>query len=443
MPTPKIRRLLALEIFDAAIKAVQPATLLAEAIINEPNLLSICGKKFKKSDLKNIYVIGAGKASAAMAVAVEEILGNLLTDGLVITKYDHGLPTNKIKIIEAGHPIPDEQSVLAVSKTIQLLQNVSKHDLVICLISGGASSLWCDTPDGISLSDLQLTAAALIKSGASIDEINTVRKQLSDFKGGKLPRYCKGAEIISLIISDVVSNNLSIIASGPTLPDLSTAADALTIIENYKLYSSIPLNIIKELNKRSFQQPISHQLSSPSSQKVHNNIIGTNEMALNAARIKAESLGINCIVIAAPITGEVSQEAKKLTALAIAYDGKKPAMIIQGGETTLKVTGSGEGGRNQHFALTSLAELKNEISRKKSSEITILSGGTDGTDGPTAATGGIVDEDTLRMALEKGLSIPAYLENHDSHAFLKETDSLIITGPTQTNVMDIMFALIY
>lgn len=443
MSTFKINRASAREIFDAAIKVVQPNQLFASMLVNEGNMLTICGERFKKSELNKIYVIGAGKASAAMAVATEHILGNLLTAGVVTTKYGHSLPTTKIKLMEAAHPIPDENSLEAVAETLKLLKKVQPEDLVICLISGGASSLWCDLPDGISLTDLQITAQELIKSGASIDEINVVRKQLSNIKGGKLVNYCNGAKIFSLIISDVVSNDLSIIASGPTVADFSTFADALKIIKKYELHDLIPSKAFNYL-KNGLHRKVNLLDQQTFFKNVYNQIIGSNQMAITAAVLQAKSLGYHTIVIAEPITGDVELEAKKLVALALTYKGEKPVCIVQGGEATLKVTGTGKGGRNQHFALAALNELKKKKAVLSTlPKITILSGGTDGTDGPTDATGAIIDEETLRIALTRNLTITDQLKNHNSYVFLKETDSLIFTGPTQTNVMDIMLALIY
>jgi glycerate 2-kinase len=439
----KFSRANASAIFDAAVKVVQPNQLLASQLINEDDSLTICGKRFNKIELNKIYVIGAGKAAAAMAVATEHLLGDLITAGVVTTKYGHRLPTTKIKILEAAHPIPDENSIEAVTETLNLLKNVKSEDLIICLISGGASSLWCDLPEGISLMDLQTTAQELIKSGASIDEINVVRKQLSDIKGGKLINYCNGAKVFSLIISDVVSNDLSIIASGPTIADFSTFADALASIKKYGLQDVIPSNVLKYLAKGLIQK-----IKLPNNQalfkNVYNQIIGSNQIAIAAAAQQAKNLGYQTIVIAEPIIGDVEVEAKKLVELALASKGENPICIVQGGEATLKVTGSGKGGRNQHFALAALNELKEKkIALGTLPQITIVSAGTDGTDGPTDATGGIIDTETFGIALRRNLDIVNELKNHNSYVFLKETGGLIVTGPTQTNVMDIMFALIY
>lgn len=431
------------EIFWAGVEAVQPNQLLRHHIAISEGILTICGHTYSLSEVRHIYVVGAGKASAAMANAIENILGSYISTGLVTTKYQHTLPLNTIKIRESAHPVPDENCVEAVQETLQLLRKAGEGDVVICLISGGASALWCDVPDNLSLQTIQATFDLLIKSGASIHEINTVRKHLSQVKGGQLIRYCGGAHIYALIISDVPGDDPGIIASGPTVADASTFTDAYYILGKYNLITRIPDDI--RLYIENGMQGILSETPKPGDSvfdKTINRIIGNNQIALQAAAQKANDLGYITYILPELVTGEAVEEAKKLVQMASGYTGEKPVCFLQGGETTVHVTGKGKGGRNQHFVLTAIKELQQSRNKHLVENIVLLSGGTDGTDGPTEAAGGIIDAKTLIRVKQQHLSVDTYLNNHDSWDFLKQTDSLLITGPTQTNVMDLMMVLL-
>lgn len=431
----------AINIFTSAIAAVQPAQLLQQHLaVTNPALL-ISGQTIPKNTFKHLYIIGAGKAAAAMALHAEKILGDYLTAGLVTTKYGHSLPTKKITIKEAAHPVPDQNGVAAVAQTLQLLKQVTKEDIVICLISGGASALWCDVPPGITLAEVQATFDQLIRSGAGISDINTVRKHLSGIKGGQLLRRCNGARVFALIISDVPGDDLSVIASGPTVADSSTFQDACNILSKYQLWHALPQSVRTHL-EQGVQGTIAEtpKPGDPLFSRVTNTIIGNNQIALQAAAQQAATVGYHTQIIPQLITGDATAAAKELVAQALACKGNKPVCILQGGETTVQVTGQGKGGRNQHFVLAALNEL-NQLSHEKENMI-ILSGGTDGTDGPTDAAGGVVDAMTLAMASQQQLNIASYLKDHDAYHFLQQTNSLLITGPTQTNVMDIMMAIV-
>jgi glycerate-2-kinase len=433
----------AIQIFQSATAAVQPAQLLQEHLAVTNDSLVIDGQHIPKHSVKHVYVIGAGKAVAAMAVETEKILGNYINDGLVTTKYNHSLPAQRIKIVEGAHPVPDANCLKAVSQTLQLLEKVTKDDIVICLISGGASALWCDVPPGITLPEVQTTFDLLIRSGAAINEINTVRKHLSCIKGGQLIRHCNGARVFSLIISDVPGDDLSIIASGPTVPDASTFREAHTILSNYDLISLVPQSIRVYIEK-GMGGMIAETLKPGDLlfSNTVNKIIGNNRVALLAAAKKATAMGYHTHIIPQLITGEATLEAKKLVTAAFQYKGEKPVCILQGGETTVKVTGKGKGGRNQHFVLAALHELNKMQDEGIFYNMSILSGGTDGTDGPTNATGAVIDKETLARAAQKKLNIETYLKDQDAYHFLEQTNSLLITGPTQTNVMDIMMAIV-
>lgn len=431
----------ALQLFRSAMAAVQPVQLMQDNLSVNSEALIIGGQVIPLKSFRQLYVIGAGKAAAAMAVQTEKILGSHITDGIVTTKSGHALQTQKTKVMEAAHPVPDEQGIEAVKQTLQLLEQVTANDIIICLISGGASALWCDVPAGITLSEVQTTFDQLIRSGAGIREVNIVRKHLSGIKGGQLVRHCKGARVFSLIISDVPGDELEAIASGPTVPDSSTFQDAYAILDRYNLLPGLPQSVWQHMEQG--REGAIAETPKPGDllfNNAVNKIIGNNRIAVEAAAKNATALGYHVHIIPQLITGDAAAEAKKLVALAQSYQGPKPACLIQGGETTVKVIGHGKGGRNQHFVLAALNELK--TMQEKAVDVCILSGGTDGTDGPTDATGAVIDSDTLIEAARQQLNITAYLDNQDAYHFLQRTNSLIITGPTQTNVMDLMIAII-
>lgn len=431
------------KIWDAAIAAVHPANLMRQHIAIQNNNIKLADQQFLLSDFRHLYLIGVGKASAAMATEAAKILGKHLTDSLITIKHGHEVEGAGINMVSASHPVPDEYSVEAVNNTLKFLEKVGENDLVIFLLSGGASALWCDIPDGLNMPDLSQTYNLLINSGAAIDEINVVRKHLSLVKGGRLTNYCKG-RIASLIISDVPGDDLSIIGSGPTYPNTSTVQDALAIIDKYKITEKIPESVLTYLKKGALRAPETENPNPNNTDllRVTNTIVGANEVAVRAAAKTAEELGYHVYLSDRLITGETQQEAQHLIASLLQNNFKKPYCIIQGGETVIKVTGNGKGGRNQHFALVALKELaliKNQISAK---DVVLLSCGTDGTDGPTDAAGAMISIATLDRAAEKNISIDEYLTNHNAYHFFEKTGGLIKTGPTQTNVMDIQVMMV-
>lgn len=434
----------AIALFNAAVAAVQPAQLLPLYLAVDRNAIIINNHRLPFHSFKNLYVVGAGKAAAAMAVATEAILGDYITNGIVITKYGHALRCKKIEVLEGAHPVPDERGVAAVSKTIQLLQQATSDDIIICLISGGASALWCDVPESLTLQAVQATFDRLIKSGAAIHEINTVRKHLSSIKGGQLVRHCNGASVFSLIISDVPGNDLSVIASGPTVGDKSTFKDAYAILSRYELFPHLP-QIVQTYIQNGIAGIIKETPMSGDAlfQHTTNTIIGSNAIAVEAAAKKAVALGYTVAINDSLMTGDSEAAAQKLVDELMQYQGKKPYCIIQGGETTVKVTGNGKGGRNQHFVLAALNRLSTKWNDSKKNSILLLSGGTDGTDGPTDAAGAIGGTETIPLAVSSDLSIETYLQNHDAYTFFEQTGGLVITGATQTNVMDIMLGIVY
>jgi len=433
----------AIKIFKAAVAAVHPEKLVPAHLFIQDDSLHIFYQQFLLTKLPDIYVIGAGKASAAMAKAVEDILGKKITAGLVIAKNDHSLPLKNIVCIEAAHPVPNEQGLAATAATIQLLKQVKENDIIICLISGGASSLWIDAPPGASITDVQQTFELLLKSGASIDEVNTIRKHLSSIKGGQLLRHAPKANWFSLIISDVPGDDLSVIASGPTVPDHTTFEDVNGLLQQYNLRSQLPPSILQHFeNTNKILTAETPKSGDPIFKQVVNTIIGSNAIALETAAATAKELGYHIAFINPGLTGDAATVGRELIHTAKKYSGTKPACFLSGGETTVTVTGKGKGGRNQHLVLSALLELEAMADQKFSNTITFLSAGTDGTDGPTDAAGAIADGETLSMVYKKQLDAQHYFEDNDSYHFFEQTGSLIITGATQTNVMDLVVVIV-
>ncbi|MBC7887102.1 MAG: DUF4147 domain-containing protein [Ferruginibacter sp.] len=433
----------AIQIFKTAVAAVQPALLIPDHLFIENKMLHIFDQRFLVSELQHIYVIGAGKASAAMAKTVEEILGALVTAGIVVTKYGHALHLQKIICLEAAHPVPDMHGLEATAKTIQLLQFAGPNDIVICLISGGASSLWIDVPAGASLTDVQLTFQLLLNSGATIDEVNTIRKHLSVIKGGQLLQYAPQAKWFSFIIADVPGNDLSIIASGPTVAGDSTFYDVKIILEKYALAGQLPAPILQYINDgiSGIVDEIPGE-DDPVFKQVINRVIGNNSIALKAAVLSAGELGYSIASIDNNLNGDAAAAGRHITCYCKQYAGNFPACFLFGGETTVTVTGTGMGGRNQQMVLSALLEMDSGDAADFHHSLTFLSAGTDGTDGPTDAAGAIADEETLLMMREKKLDARKYLNDNDAYHFFEQTNGLIKTGATQTNVMDLVVVII-
>jgi hydroxypyruvate reductase len=433
----------AIQIFEAAVAAVQPVQLIPAHLFIKVNQLHILDQPFLLHELPNIYIIGAGKASAAMAATTEAILGNFITAGIVVTKYGHALPLQKITCIEAAHPVPDEAGIEATKKTIQLLQQAGNNDIIICLISGGCSSLWIDIPDGATLNDVQKTFNLLLQCGANIEEINTIRKHLSAIKGGQLLQHAPKANWFTFIISDVPGDELSVIASGPTVADNSRFADVKNIVEKYALGNQLPASILKHINDG--VNRLVSETPKPGDtifKQVQNKIIGNNGIALQAAEEKAKEFGYQILLVDENMKGDAATFGKEIMNRCKQYSGNKPACILFGGETTVKVTGKGRGGRNQQLVLSALIELHKKEKTNLNLQLIILSAGTDGTDGPTDAAGAIADKEIVRIALENKLDAQHFLADNDAYHFFEQTGGLVKTGATQTNVMDVVVVLI-
>ncbi|AMM39883.1 glycerate kinase [Candidatus Desulfofervidus auxilii] len=422
------------DLFFAGLKSVDPHT-------GVKNYIGEVLSEYKTGKYETLLTIGFGKAAYQMALAVEESLGDLLTNGLVITKYGHGGTLKNIKIEEAAHPIPDENGLKATNRMIELLKkNATEKTLVLCLISGGGSALLVAPYKGITLEEKKDVTKLLLKAGTDIEELNTVRKHISRVKGGRLAEHCYPARIISFILSDVIGDRLETIASGPTAPDETTYKHALRVLKKFNLFKKVPPSVLDLLRKgEKGIIPETLKKDNPVFKKVTNIIVGNNKKALQAIKHQAVKLGFNAQIISAELSGEAREVAKFLANLALKTQKTSPNLplfLISGGETTVTVKGPGIGGRNTELALA----FALEIAGKKG--ITLLSAGSDGTDGPTDAAGAIVNGDTVHKAKDLGLDPERFLENNDSYNFFKKIRGLFITGPTGTNVMDIQIIVV-
>ncbi len=428
---PIVRR-----IFAVALEAADPAKAVERQC---ERIRSV----YRYGGFSRLLVIGFGKASVPMARAMEENLGDIITGGAVITKYGHGSRHGlaKICVHEAGHPVPDESGLKGTEALLDLAGPADEKTLVVVLISGGGSALFVSPFQGITLEEKQETTSLLLKAGAEIHELNTVRKHISRVKGGRLAEILRPALSVSLILSDVIGDSLDVIASGPTSPDSTTFADALYILVKHDLADRAPKSVTNLLEKGlKGLVPDTPKKGSPIFHKVENLIIGSNRLALDAAKRSADAMGMRSEILSAEISGEAVEAGKKLALKALAEKREKreqgPVCLISGGETTVTVTGSGKGGRNLELALAFA------IATEGIPGITLLSAGTDGTDGPTDAAGAIVDGMTITRARSLGLDPEEYLRNNDSYNFFRKSGGLLITGPTGTNVMDIQIVVI-
>jgi glycerate 2-kinase len=429
-------------IFNAGVRAVDPEVCVRRHLRLTDDCLLVGASAHPLETINTLFVVGAGKASAAMARAVEAVLGDRIDHGLVITKYGHAVSLNHCRVMEAAHPVPDENGVEATAALLDLVATAGPGDLVLCLISGGGSALTPAPAEGISLADKQAVTELLLACGATIHEINTIRKHLSRIKGGRLCQHANGAAVVSLILSDVIGDNLDIIASGATVPDPGRFCDALAIIEKFGLREKIPPAVGDLLVRGGRGEiPETPKPGDPSFDRVENQIVGSISEALDAAEGEARQQGFNPLVLTSMIQGEATDVAKVLCAVAKEVRRSDrpvpvPACLLAGGETTVTLKGKGLGGRNMELALAAAVELAG------AHRTLLLSAGTDGTDGPTDAAGAFADGTTVSRATTINLKPGDYLANNDAYRFFEQVGNLFITGPTRTNVMDLQIVLV-
>jgi glycerate 2-kinase len=429
---------------QAALAAADPAEAVYRFVSRVGDQILVADRSYNLRDFDRVFLIGVGKAALPMVEALSEVLRDQLSGGVVITKYQHTdrpLP-DRIRVHEAGHPVPDQNSVEATRDLAALLREVTPRDLIFCAISGGGSALMTLPAEGIALADVQATTQLLLRAGATIREINSIRKHLDVIKGGGLARLANGARIVSLVLSDVIGDDLSVIASGPAAPDPSSFADAWRSVEQFDLVDRLPAAVRARLSRgASGDIPDTPKPGDPLFERVQTIVIGSNVQAAQAAEKAAQQLKFNTLLLTTQAQGEAREVAKVAAAIAqeIARYNRPvpaPACVIIGGETTVTIKGRGLGGRNQEMALAAAIAIDGLPH-------TLLAAlGTDGTDGPTEAAGAIATGETVRRARSIGLDARAHLADNDSFHFFQPLGDLIVTGPTGTNVNDLLFILV-
>lgn len=442
-PNPLVRQKIT-AVLEAALAAVDPYGAVLHVLQRQGDMLTVGDQQqYKLAQFRRIFVIGAGKAGAPMTQAVEQVLGDQITDGLVVVKTDHSGPTQQVAIAEASHPMPDEAGVAAGQQILALAREAGPDDLVIALLSGGGSALLVAPAEGLTLADKQGMTNALLACGATINEINCLRKHCSAVKGGQLARAVAPATLITLALSDVIGSPLDVIASGPTVPDASTWADAWAVVEKYDLTEKLPPAVVARLRAGlAGEVADTPKTADPAFAKTQNIIVADNRVAAVAALAKAQEQGYNALLLTTYVEGEAAQVAKVAVALAkeIRASGQPisaPACLILGGETTVTLGANpGRGGRNQELALAAALALQT------TPDVTIVSLATDGTDGPTDSAGGMADSATVARGEAAGLNAADHLRRHDAYPFLQATNDLLFSGPTQTNVNDLIFVFV-
>ncbi|HSB43429.1 MAG TPA: glycerate kinase [Nitrospira sp.] len=424
-----------------ALDAVNAGAALRRAVKKDGDVLTVGSRRYDLRHYERVVVIGAGKATASMARAMEQVLGSRLHSGFVIVKYGHAVPTTRIVVEEAAHPLPDRAGQLAAGRVHALASSLTRHDLLIVLLSGGASSLMPSPVRGVTLADKQRVTRQLLRSGASIGEVNSVRKHLSNLKGGRLAETTK-ATVVTLILSDVLGDDLSTIASGPTAPDPTTYRQAIDCLKRYHVWSSSPRAVQAHLEQgRRRHLSETPKPGSPVFRRVHHQIIGNSKLALAAVIRTAREAGLRTVMHSMTLAGESGVAGARFGKLARTLYAKRSSVsksccIVAGGETTVTVKGNGKGGRAQEFAVSAakaIAGLPN---------VWVAAIGTDGTDGPTDVAGALVSGETLARAQRLGVDLDEALARNNTYPALRALRSHIITGPTGTNVNDLYLLLI-
>jgi len=430
-------RQITLDLFNEAVHAALPKNVLHHSVALDGDTLTVMGKRYSLEKTQGVHIFGSGKASVQAAIALEEMLGDRIAGGLVISNHDAG-PLKKIDVFISAHPVPDGRSLQAAKLMMRALSGLSREDVFIYLLSGGSSSLLEKPIPPLSLQDLQDLSKTLIRAGLTIEEMNTVRKHLSLVKGGKLARRT-AAQGIVLVISDVIGDDLETIGSAPLYYDRSSYRDTYAILSRYGLWEGVPTDI-RLLIERGLAGDLEETPKSLPSHIDHT-IIGSNIGSLIKAKEKAQSMGIETHIISSRLRGEAREVARAIISIGeeILMTGNpfnSPVCLLFGGETTVTVRGEGKGGRNQEMCLAALKEIRNREG------LLFFSAGTDGIDGNSNDAGAMVDHRSYKRALELGLNLDDYLSHSDSNRFFKQTGDLIHTGPTGTNVMDITMLFI-
>lgn len=431
-----------LAIQRAALAAVDPGAAVRSHVQRHDDILEVGSHRYDLTQFERIWIAGGGKAAVPMAAALQHILGPQLSGGLVVTKYGHAEPaldTGPIEVIEAGHPVPDDQGLEGTRRLADLLSGVGPRDLVLAPISGGGSALLTLPASGLDLDDLRRTTDILLRAGATIVELNTVRKHLSQIKGGGMAQLADRGTVAGLVLSDVVGDPLDAIASGPLSPDPTTYDDAWQILVRYDLLAQVPAAVRHRL-QAGYQGEVPETPKPGSShfERVHTVIVGSNRLAAEAALKEARTWQLNALLLSTFVEGEAREVARVAAALLkeLVHHGRpvvRPACLVWGGETTVTVRGQGKGGRNQELALAAA------LSMEDLPDVLLVALGTDGTDGPTDAAGAVATGQTLARARQQGLDAQAHLYGNDAYPFFDALGDLIRTGPTGTNVNDLLF----
>ncbi|HSU38315.1 MAG TPA: DUF4147 domain-containing protein [Polyangiaceae bacterium] len=429
---------------EAALAAVEPALAVARAVHLENERLEVAGRVYELAGFSHVWLLGMGKAGTAMSAALVERLGPRLAGGLVVTlDRQAGSPLGAdVQVLEGSHPLPDERSLAAGRAVAAFLQAVSPDDLVILALSGGASALVVLPAGELTLDELRTTTDVLLRSGATIDEVNTVRKHLDVLKGGGLARLARGATLVTLALSDVVGDEPSAIGSGPSVPDPTTFADALQVIERHAVQAALPRSVLERLEQgRAGARPETPKPGDAAFERSVYAVVASNRLAAEAAAYAARPLGFHSLVLTTRLAGEAREVAQVVAALAreIGEHGRpvrRPGCLVLGGETTVHVRGNGLGGRNQEFALAAALALDGVP------DVLVSAFGTDGRDGPTDAAGAVAAGDSVRRGRALGFEAARHLADNDAHRFFAPLGDLIITGPTGTNVSDLVFVLV-
>ncbi|MGV7229396.1 MAG: glycerate kinase type-2 family protein [Nitrospirales bacterium] len=428
-------------LIQSSLEAADSGNALKQSIIRKDHQLCVNMVRYDLSKYQRVVCVGAGKASGHMARTLEKILGEHLEGGLVIVKDGYGAPTQKIRLVEASHPLPDVRGVCATNQILKIVGSLTKNDLLIVLLSGGASSLLCAPAPGLTLTDKRRTTNLLLRAGATIHDINTVRKHLSTVKGGQLAQ-ATSAKILTLIMSDVLGDDVATIGSGPTVSDPTTFEEAKMILKHHHIWSNVPERVRNHLVQgirghlpETWKSRTRHSLRSRSI------ILANNQTALDGMTKEAKRLGLRPYILEAPLQGEAKDLGAILGAMAkdirdFGNPVRPPACLIVGGEPTVTVTGKGKGGRAQECVLAASQELAGLPN------VVVAGFGTDGTDGPTDVAGAMVDGKTIQRAKKKLISIENILDRHASYTFFNQVGGHIITGPTKTNVNDIYLILV-